>query len=370
MTLAILAVIIVSGVGGFLATLLVFAENKITNYGEVEVDINEGERKFTVKGGGTLLETLAGQKIFIPSACGGRGTCAYCKVKVLEGAGALLPTEEPYMTAHERKDDVRLACQVKVRNTLKIEIPADILSIREYQCQCDTIIDLTYDIKQFNLSLVESKQIDYTPGQYVQLIAPKYEKSSEEVSRAYSVSSDPADKTRIELIVRRVPEGICTTYLFDYLKKGDPVQINGPYGEFFLRDTEAFIIFIAGGSGIAPIKCMLHHMKNTNIKRKAIFFFGVRSMKDLFLVDEMKQFEKDLVDFTFVPVVSQPEEGTGWNGAVGRVTDVAAEFLKKMPALDKCEGYLCGSPGMINAAVELLASLGVPRDKHFYDKFA
>ncbi len=146
----ILAVIIVSGIGAFLATVLVFAERVITNYGDVEIDINKGSKKFTVRGGGSLLETLTQQKIFVPSACGGRGTCAYCKVKVLEGGGALLPTEEPYMDKKERADNVRLACQVKVRNDIKIEIPEELFAIKEFTCTCEKIIDLTYDIKQYN----------------------------------------------------------------------------------------------------------------------------------------------------------------------------------------------------------------------------
>lgn len=367
---AVFTIIIISGVSAFLATLLVFAERVITNYGDVVIDINKGTKKLTVKGGGSLLETLTMQKIFIPSACGGRGTCAYCKVKVLEGAGQLLPTEEPYMDAQERTEGIRLSCQVKVRNDIHIEIPEELFAIREYTSVCEKIIDYTYDIKQFNLKLIEPAEIKYTPGQYVQLLTPPYPGNSEEVYRAYSISSDPADKAKIELIVRRVPGGICTTYLFDHLKETETVRINGPYGKFYLRDSDRPIIFIAGGSGIAPIKCMLHQMKIMDIKRKAVFFFGVRATKDLFLMDEMKQFEKDLADFQFVPIVSQPEEGSGWTGQTGRVTDVAAEFLKKRGDVSDCEGYLCGSPGMIDSAVQVLIGLGIPEDRHYYDKFA
>lgn len=370
MTTSAFAIIIISGVGALLATLLVFAEQIITNYGDVEIDINKGAKKFTVKGGGSLLQTLTAQKIFIPSACGGRGTCAYCKVKVFEGAGQLLPTEEPYMDEKERAEGFRLSCQVKVRSDVKIEIPEELFQIREYTTVCEKIIDCTYDIKQFNLKLVEPSEIRYTPGQYIQLLTPPYAGNTEEVYRAYSISSDPADKARIELIVRKVPGGICTTYLFDHLKEAEAVRINGPYGKFYLRDTTVPIIFIAGGSGIAPIKCILHHMRNTNNRRKAVFFFGVRVTKDLFLVDKMTQFEKDLADFTFVPIVSQPEQGSGWTGATGRVTDVAAEYLKKMGDVSDCEGYLCGSPGMIDSAVQVLISLGIPAEKHYYDKFA
>lgn len=370
MDTTLIAIVLISSVSTLLATLLVFAERFITNYGEVEININNGDKKLTVKGGGSLLETLTAEKIFIPSACGGRGICAYCKVKVLSGAGTLLPTEEPYMDAKERAQGIRLSCQVKVRNDIKIEIPSELLTIKEYTCVCEEILNYTYDIKQFNLKLIDPPIIEYTPGQYIQLFAPAYKGSPEEIYRAYSISSDPTDKSRIELIIRRVPSGICTTYLFDHLREGDKVKLNGPYGKFYLRESNAPIVFIAGGSGIAPIKCMLHHMKNTGNTRKAVFFFGVRTTKDLFLVDRMKQFEKELVNFKFVPVVSQPEEDSGWQGATGRITDVAAEFLKKLPTVKDCEGYLCGSPGMINSAVQILTELGIPREKHYYDKFS
>lgn len=366
----VLAIIVVSSVGAFLATVLVFAERFITNYGEVEIDINNGKKTFTIQGGGSLLETLTAQKIFIPSACGGRGTCAYCKVRVLEGAGPLLPTEEPYMDAQERAEGVRLSCQVKVRSALKIQIPEELFAIKEYACVCENIIDYTYDMKQFNLKLSHPPTIKYTPGQYIQLLAPIYEGSSEEVYRAYSISSDPADTSTIELIVRRVPDGICTTYLFDYLKEGDHVRINGPYGRFYLRDTDAPLIFIAGGSGIAPIKCILHHMKNTNNTRTAIFFFGVRTTRDLFLIDEIKKFEKELAHFTFVPAVSQPEEGSNWQGTTGRITTVADDYLKKQPDAKQYEGYLCGSPGMIDSSIKILTACGIPEEKIYYDKFS
>jgi Na+-transporting NADH:ubiquinone oxidoreductase subunit F len=366
----IISILSISGLSAILATILVFAERVITNYGEVEIDINDGSKKFRIKGGGSLLETLKGQKIFIPSACGGRGTCAYCKVRVTEGAGALLPTEEPYMDAKERTDGVRLSCQVKVRNDLKIILPEELFAIKEYLCECVEIIDYTYDVKQFKLKLVEPSTIKYIPGQYVQFLVPEYEGSSEEVYRAYSISSDPGDQGTIELIVRRVSGGICTTYLFNHLKKNDRVRINGPYGKFYLRDTEAPIIFIAGGSGIAPIKCILHHMRNTKNQRKAIFFFGVRTTKDLFLVEEMKTFEKELPNFQFVPVVSQPEPDSGWQGTTGRVTEIAEDYLGRQADATNYECYLCGSPGMIDSALKVTKKIGIPEDKNYYDKFS
>jgi Na+-transporting NADH:ubiquinone oxidoreductase subunit F len=221
-------------------------------------------------------------------------------------------------------------------------------------------------MKQFRLELVEPKIIDYIPGQYVQLLTPVYQKSSEEVYRAYSISSDPAEKNAIELIIRLVPGGICTTYCFEYLKVGDEVKVNGPYGEFRLSQTDAPIIYIAGGSGMAPIKCLLHHMKNTGSKRKATYYFGANKVTELCLGDLMRRFEKELADFKFVPVVATPEEGQNWDGERGLVTQAVERNVKNA---SECEVYLCGSPGMIDAAIAVLKNLGVTDDRIFYDKF-
>ncbi len=348
-----------------MAVLLVASEKVFADYGQCKITIND-EKEITVEGGKNLLSVLGGEKIFIPSACGGRGTCGLCKLKVLEGAGPLLPTEEPFLDKTERQSNVRLSCQVKVRNDLKIHIPPELFAIREYTCKCTEIIDLTHDMKQFRLELVEPKTIDYIPGQYVQLLTPVYDKSSEEVYRAYSVSSDPAEKNAIELIIRLVPGGICTTYCFEYLKVGDEVKINGPYGAFRLSQTDAPAIFIAGGSGMAPIKCLLHHMKNTGSKRKATYYFGANKVNELCLGDLMRQFETELADFKFVPVVATPEEGQNWDGEKGLVTQAVQRNVKNA---GECEAYLCGSPGMIDAAIEVLKKLGVTEDRIFYDKF-
>jgi len=362
----LLSVLVISSIGALLATLLVFADRYISNYGECEISVNQ-EKKIRLQGGASLLESLTREKIFIPSACGGRGSCGYCKLKVVEGGGPILPTEEPYLSPEERTEGTRLSCQVKVRNDLAIEIPPELLSVREFECVCADIQDLTYDIKQFRLELREPAEMEFIPGQYVQVLTPEYEGSPEEVYRAYSISSDPAQKAAIELIVRFAPNGICTTYLFEYLKTGGAVRINGPYGEFRLADTEAPIVFIAGGSGMAPIKCMLHHMVNTGNKRRATYFFGVNTMRDLFLAEEMKAFESRLEGFRFVPVVATPEEGSGWAGETGLVTEALERFSND---LNEYEAYLCGSPGMIDASIEVLTKHGMPGEHIFFDKFS
>jgi Na+-transporting NADH:ubiquinone oxidoreductase subunit F len=360
-----IAVVVVSSIAAALAALLVLSEYFIANYGECDITVNQ-ERNLTVQGGGSLLSALINEKIFIPSACGGRGTCGLCKLKVTQGAGALLPTEEPFLTEQEVQSDVRVSCQIKVRNDLEIEIPAELFAIREYTCRCTEIIDLTYDIKQFRFELIEPDTIDYIPGQYVQLLAPVYEKSSEEVYRAYSMSGDPADKAAIETIIRLVPGGICTTYCFEHLKVGDTVNVNGPYGDFRLSDTDAPIVFVAGGSGMAPIKCMLHEMLSTRNARKATYYFGANTVKDMFLAEQMRAFESQLAGFRFVPAVAAPQSDEHWEGQVGLVTDVVRRDLKNAA---RAEAYLCGSPGMIDAATKVLLDLGMKEDKIFYDKF-
>jgi len=361
----LIAVMVVSSIGAGLAAVLTVSEYFLANYGPCQITIND-ERKLTVQGGKDLLSMLTAEKIFIPSACGGRATCGLCKLKVLEGAGPLLPTEEPFLSKQEKESNVRLSCQVKIRNDLKIEIPPELFAIRELSCRCADIVDLTYDIKQFRFELKEPKTIDYIPGQYIQLLTPAYEKSSEEVYRAYSISSDPKDKNNIELIIRLVPGGICTTYCFEYLKVGDEVKINGPYGDFRLSGTDAPIVFIAGGSGMAPIKCMLHQMKNEGIKRKATYYFGANTVKDMFMAEQMRTFEKELADFRFVLAIAKPQDGEKWDGQVGLVTEILQKDLKNAA---ECEAYLCGSPGMIDASIKVLTELGINKDNIFYDKF-
>lgn len=359
------AVTIVSLIGTGLAALLCICEHFLANYGQCQISIND-ERSITVNGGKDLLSMLTAEKIFIPSACGGRGTCGLCKLKVLEGAGPLLPTETPYLSKEETESNVRLSCQVRVRNDLSIEIPPELFVVREYICTCTEIVDLTHDIKQFRFEMVEPKQIDYVPGQYIQLFTPVYKKGIEEVYRAYSISSDPADKNSIETIIRLVPGGICTTYCFEYLKVGDKMKFNGPYGDFRLSDTDTPIVFIAGGSGMAPIKCILHHMKNTANNRKATYYFGANKVNELFLLDQMKNFESDLADFTFVPVVANPQENENWDGQTGLVTNAVQETLTNA---SECEAYLCGSVGMIEAALKVLSELGMREQRIFFDKF-
>ncbi|MBN1126316.1 MAG: 2Fe-2S iron-sulfur cluster binding domain-containing protein [Sedimentisphaerales bacterium] len=366
MGLVFLSIFIVSLLAAGLALLLVIAERFIANYGSCEIEINK-DKKVTVQGGQPLLGALVNEKIFIPSACGGRGTCGYCKVKVTEGGGVILPTETPFLTKQEQDAGVRLSCQLKIRNDLKIEIPEELLSVKEYQCVCTKIEDLTHDMKRFRFELQDPPQIEYVPGQYVQLLCPPYKGSPEEVYRAYSIASDPAQKNIIDLIIRLVPNGICTTWCFEHLKEGDPVKINGPYGDFGLTDSQAPMVFIAGGSGMAPFVSILHYMEHTGNSRQVKYFYGGNQVRDLCLDEEMKRFEKALTGFEYVPVAADPAEGEQWDGQRGLVTEAVQ---KAYSDLSGHEGYLCGSPGMIDAAIKVLTSMGMNEGQIYYDKFA
>ncbi|HDP68998.1 MAG TPA: 2Fe-2S iron-sulfur cluster binding domain-containing protein [Candidatus Marinimicrobia bacterium] len=348
-----------------LALLLVLAERRILNYGECEISINNGEKELTVQGGATLLASLAENDIFIPSACGGRGSCAYCKLRVLAGGGVISPVEEPYLSNEERKNGVRLSCQVKVRNDLQIEIPKELFSV----CRFSGIIEykkpLTYDIIELRIRLKQPESIDFVAGQYIQLESAEY-KGRESVMRAYSIASVPADNRSIDLNIRLVPDGICTTWVFEVLKEGQAVHFTGPYGEFRLSDTDAPIICIAGGSGMAPIWSIIRDMKDRKIERETTYFFGARSQADLFYLEELRQLEKVLPWFTFIPALSAEPENSDWKGERGLITDVVSRHF---PDCSRHEAYLCGSPGMIDACVAVLTKAGMPEDKILYDKF-
>jgi Na+-transporting NADH:ubiquinone oxidoreductase subunit F len=366
MALSILiSICFLSGSGVILALLLVFAEKKILNYGPCKININDGKKDLTVKGGLSLLVGLSENEMFIPSACGGRGSCAYCKVKVLEGGGIINPVEEPYLTPQEKKDDIRLACQVKVRNDLKIKIPNELFSIQRFLGRLVRKKSLTHDIVELFIELIQPDHMEFIAGQYIQLESEEY-KSQDAVMRAYSIASLPSDKNHIKLIVKRVPHGICTTWVFDYLNEGQNVKLSGPYGEFQLTETDNPIIFVAGGSGMAPIWCMLNDMNKKKINRKASYFFGAATKQDLFYIDALESMEKSLPAFKFIPALSSEPEDSGWKGERGLVTEVLDKHLMDCSGH---EAFLCGSPGMIDACCRVLLRNGIAEDKIFFDKF-
>jgi Na+-transporting NADH:ubiquinone oxidoreductase subunit F len=305
--------------------------------------------------------------IFIPSACGGRGSCGLCKVKVLEGGGPLLPTEGPHLTQEEIDGNVRLSCQVKVRGDMSISVPDEILSLQEYAAEVEKIVELNYDTRLIRLKMLDPPEFPFKAGQYLQLETPPYGMTPEPVYRAYSMASPASDPGAVELVIRLVPNGICTTYVFELLEEGDPAKVNGPYGDFFLRETDREILFIAGGSGIAPIRSMLYQMAEEGNERKAAFYYGANELRDLYLVDEMRAFEESVPNFSFVPVVARPDDVDAWKGETGLVTEA---IDRNVEDASEAEAYLCGSPAMIDAAVEVLKSKGLPEERVYYDKFA
>jgi len=357
---------LMSSVGVVLAFVMVIAQRWLSNYGELTININS-KKDLTVTGGSSLLSSLGEKQIFIPSACGGRGSCGACKCKVNEGGGPLLPTEKPYLSKSEIDGNVRLACQVKVKSDIKIEIPDSIFNIRRFHSEIVEIIDYTYDIKGITFKLLNGETIDFKAGQYVQLETQPYAKVKQSVMRAYSISSKPEINDSIQLIIRLVPEGICTTWVHNHLKQGDKVNFTGPYGDFYLRDTDADILFVAGGSGKAPIKSMLEHLKVVGTQRKMSYFFGARTTKDLYLTEEMQSYEKHFQDFHYIPVLSHPEADDNWEGRTGFVMPYFKEAIRDPK---NTEAYLCGSPGMIAGVTKsLVEDYGLSADKIYYDSF-
>lgn len=367
MTSVLIATAVACAVTTVLTVLLLVAEKFLVNYGICTIDINKGSRKLEVPGGESVLASLKSEGIFIPSACGGRGTCGYCKCRIVDGGGPLLPTETPLLTTDEKDSGVRIGCQVKVRNDLVIEIPEELFNIKEYQGRVERITDMTHDIKELRIRLEEPSTIEFHAGQYIQLESPPYPGQNESVYRAYSMSSRPDENDAIETIIRLVPGGICTTWVFNHLKEGDEVKFNGPYGEFRLSDTDREMAWIAGGSGMAPFWSMVRHMKENNIARKCTYFFGAVQKRDLFLVDELSQLADELDWFSFVPALSKPAEDDDWRGETGLITEVVARHI---PDGSNMEAYLCGSPGMIDAAIKVLQEKNITDDRIFYDKFA
>ena len=359
-------VLSVTGISVVLALIIIVAEYFFNNYGECEIDINNGDKVLKVEGGSSLLVALSAQKIFIPSACGGKATCGLCKVQILEGAGPLLPTEEPYLSEEERKDNYRLSCQVKIKNNIRILIPEELFNIREYITTVESIEQLTHDIKCFRLRLPAGETLHFKAGQYVQFYTKPYAKIRESVYRAYSIASAPSDNEAVELIIRQVPDGICTTYAHTQLSQGDKVNISGPYGDFYLRGDCKQIVMIAGGSGLAPMKSIILDVFEKGIDIKMNFFFGAVTKKDLYYLDFFRDLAAGHDNFNFIPALSRPAPEDNWDGEVGLITEVVDRYIDEGSDI---EGYLCGSPGMIDACIHVLAAKGIPEEKIYYDKF-
>ncbi len=366
----LVAAAVACAITAILATLLVVAERYLVNYGEVTIDVNEGSKEITTKGGNNLLLTLKDEGIHLPSACGGRGTCAYCKVRIPEdgGGGPVGPTEDPLLTEKEKKENVRISCQCKVRNDLRIYVPEELLLVREFKARVEHIRQLTHDIKEIRFELLEPDAIEFIPGQYMQLASKPYPKQKEPVFRAYSISSVPSDHQHVELMIRLVPDGTLTTWVFEHLEEGEEVTLTGPYGDFRLSNTQREMVWIAGGSGMAPFWSLLRHMIEHGIHRKTTYFFGAVQRRDLFLVDELRQLAQEHEWFNYVPALSgQDIPESEWDGDRGLITEVVGKHIQDGRDM---EGYLCGSPGMIDASIKVLHDKGIDDDRIYYDKFA
>lgn len=357
----IMTIVIFSGISGVLAAILTISDRTIGNYGEVTLTINE-DKIYTVKGGSSLLDTLRNEQIFIPSACGGKGTCGYCKVVVLEGGGPVLATEKPLLTKEELENNTRLSCQCKVKQNIRIRIPEDLFNVKEYAVVVEKMEKMTSTIKKLTLSLGE-EEISFKPGQYVQLKAPAYEGNDEEVYRAYSIASSVSNKHAVELLIGYTG-GIATTYVHYHLKEGDTAYINGPYGEFYYHEDDGPMILAGAGTGMAPLMSILQHMADKDIRRETLFFFGAKTRDDLFLLDKIKEFEEKL-NLKFIPALSR-EESPEWKGERGRVPQAIEKYIEDGK---NYSAYLCGSPAMIDSIVEALVKKNVPADKIYYDKF-
>jgi Na+-transporting NADH:ubiquinone oxidoreductase subunit F len=407
--------VILSSIAAFLLVILIlvgvllFARKKLTPQGSVILTINEGE-DIEVSPGSTLLSTLSTQNIYLPSACGGGGTCAMCKVQVEEGGGGILPTETIYFTRKEQHDNWRLGCQVKVREDMKIKVPAEIFNIKKWECEVVSNKNVATFIKEFVVKLPNDEWLDFESGGYIQIDVPPCEvnykdidveeeftdewdqfkmwdlkmKNSEPIYRAYSMASHPAEGNIIMLNVRiatppwdrnknqflNVNPGICSSYIFS-LKPGDKVTISGPYGEFFIKPTEKEMMFIGGGAGMAPMRSHLFdlfHTKKTN--RKATFWYGGRSKRELFYEEDFRNIEKDFENFKFHIGLSEPKPEDNWDGYVGFIHQVIYdEYLKNHPEPEEIEYYICGPGVMLDACTIMLDSLGVPPENIAYDDF-
>ena len=353
-------------ISAVLSAIISISEKVFNNYGTCELDINNGEKKLSVEGGRSLLSTLASEKIYIPSACGGKATCGLCKVRVLEGAGPLLPTEEPYITPEERAKHFRLSCQIKVKGNMKLGIPDELFNIKEFMCEVESITDMTYDIKRLRMKLPPGQTISFKAGQFMQFYSKPYGKIKEEAFRAYSISSKSSEHDHVELLIRLVPNGIVTGYVHTALKEGDQVRLSGPYGDFYLRGNCEELIMIAGGSGLAPIRSLVYEVIEKGLPHKMRFFFGANTLRDLYYMEEFEGIQKAYPQFTFIPCLAFPKPEDNWTGGTGFVT-VALD--NQVDTGTGKEAYLCGSPGMLDACIKVLKTKGFTDQTIFYDKF-
>ena len=346
-----------------LITLLLIVVDKLLGGGKEKILMINDEIIIPVKNEDTLLNTLSDQKIYLPSACGGKATCGTCKFRLIDGGGEIKPTELPFLSASEKENGVRLSCQVKVKDDMKIEIPKQLLNAKSYKTKVISIIDQTYDIKLVKFKLISPTRMEFKPGQFAQIVVPGID-----IIRAYSIASNPAFPDEIELIIRQVPNGQATTFVHKALRVGDKITLTGPFGDFYLQESsERDMICIAGGSGKAPIRSILYYLKDRGMNRKVKYFFGAKSKRDLYMTEEFEQLQKEFPNFEYIPALSEPLPEDNWTGQTGLITDVVD---RNVGDLSESEAYLCGSPGMINACIKVLNKHDIKQHNVFYDNFS
>lgn len=390
-------------------TILVIVRKKLTPQGKVKININN-EKNIEVEPGSSLLATLANEQIFLPSACGGGGNCGMCKCQVLEGGGTILPTETGFFSRKEQLDHWRLGCQVKVREDMKIAINPQIFGIKKWECEVVSNRNVATFIKEFVVKLPEGEHLKFESGGYIQIDVPKCDVNYKDIQvneeyvkdwekfhmfdlvmhnpepqfRAYSMASYPAEDNIIMLNVRiatppfdrvnggfmKVNPGVCSSYIYS-LKPGDKVTISGPYGEFHVKDTKREMIFIGGGAGMAPMRShILDQFLTKHTDRKTSFWYGGRSLRELFYIDDFKKIEADNPNFSFNIALSAPLPEDNWTGYVGNIHEVLFEnYLKNHPEPEEIEYYLCGPPMMTQAVLNMLDNLGVPKEMIMFDDF-
>ena len=360
----LLAISVLGGIFVALAGALLVAERTLVRYGTCQVDVNAGARTLEARGGETLLAALYAHQIFIPSACGGRGSCGYCKVTVLSGGGPVLPTETPYLTRREMRSGVRLACQVKVRGDIALRIPEDLLNVRLFTAVVERTRALTHDIREVRFALRQPAEISHRPGQYIQLQAPSPDGP---VFRAYSISSPTYESRHVELVVRLVPGGIGSTYVHR-LQEGDEVVFTGPFGEFRLQeDPSVEVVCVGGGCGMAPMRNIIYSLYRRWPERSCWLFFGCRSTRDLFYLDDFRALAKEHPNFHVVYALSDPlAPDESWDGERGFIHLSVDKYLE--PGVRR-QAFLCGPPPMIEAVQKVLAEKGMRPEDVFYDKF-
>jgi Na+-transporting NADH:ubiquinone oxidoreductase subunit F len=399
------SVVVFTSILLLLAVLILWIRARLVPRGDVNIRVNE-KLDLTASTGGRLLGTLADAGIFVPSACGGGGTCGQCRVRILSGGGLLLPTEASLISKREASDGERLACQVAVSEDLEIQVPEEVFGVKKWQCRVRSNDNVATFIKELVLELPAGETLDFKAGGYIQIECPPHELSystfeiaaeyfddwrrfrllelesivTEPAVRAYSMANYPEESDIIMLNVRiatpppnangKVPPGVMSSYIFN-LKPGAEVTVSGPYGEFLAKDTDAEMVFIGGGAGMAPMRShIFDQLKRLHSSRKISFWYGARSLREAFYVEEFDQLQAGHDNFSWHLALSDPLPEDNWSGLVGFIHEVLYEnYLKEHPAPEDCEYYMCGPPMMIAAVTRLLEDLGVEDENVLFDDF-